>query len=1041
MSENRFESVVELTAALTGAPVCLLTKIEEGQAEFLARKGITLDQAATDGSFCGVTVENPGSVLHVPDARQDPRFSGDDAPVLYFDDQPLISYIGVPVVDQQGLPVGTVCALDTVPRAYTKDVTRSLERLADYASSLMGGESPGDRPADFDINIDDLTGLSTRAALVGDAYVSKGRRDMVAVADLTGMTGINADLGRAHGDRILQEAAESLRQAMPETAQVARIGGDAFAVVGSAHTGWEHLTREMLATIKGPFSTPDGGKIQLGAVVGVAISEGPDELMEGLIGRAESAVKLAKLKGPGAVVLSSESCTAVDSRQAHIRNFLHDSLSRDELTVAYQAITDLNTGSVIGTEALCRWKHPELGVVAPNEFIPMMEEAGLIRGLTDHVLTTALQDFADGQLPGTNVSVNVSPTEIDSELPARIQAALEATGTKPNDLILEVTEQINDLNREDMIGSLRQIADMGVSLAIDDFGAGSTSVAQLRSLPVSRLKLDRSLVQDLGGEDSSRADIVIRSIVGIADGLGLELVAEGVETAVQADLLREALVTMAQGFFFSRPEWITEFGLPIKVAAEAESLASSFFDRTRDMAFVSKSNRVIRWNRHFQERLGWSDDEIKGSTLADIFHPADSSTIRKALLDPESDASWSAEARLRTREGTFIDTLLSISSDAGAGLKVVAAADIGQLKKLEENRTQLNETLSAIAELQDEYIERGLSRAWWEKALARVVEVSECGFGFVGRITADENGEKILHSYALSNIAWNDWSRSVFDDYFEGGLQFKDPDTLYGATVTKGETVLTNDAPHDHRAGGTPEGHPTLRNYAGIPLVYEDEVIGMVGLANRPQGMDERLVEILEPLTSHLAKIVQLDLKVREAGIMPADSNGTGAERSTLPKVHEIGRATARAMPAVLASYSAAAASVVIRETVTELVPNAIVAFQDVEGDPLPDTGDPLIGVSSLSCQALATGIPTISKPGLQIETCGHANPRCYATICVPVVGGQEQIGLISVEIPSAVDLSPEQPVTVAESLLQMLVTLASGLAVKLPEDFLTETA
>ena len=215
----------------------------------------------------------------------------------------------------------------------------------------------------------------------------------------------------------------------------------------------------------------------------------------------------------------------------------------------------------------------------------------------------------------------------------------------------------------------------------------------------------------------------------------------------------------------------------------------------------------------------------------------------------------------------------------------------------------------------------------------------------------------------------------------------------------------------------------------------------MVGLANRPQGMDERLVEILEPLTSHLAKIVQLDLKVREAGIMPADSNGTGAERSTLPKVHEIGRATARAMPAVLASYSAAAASVVIRETVTELVPNAIVAFQDVEGDPLPDTGDPLIGVSSLSCQALATGIPTISKPGLQIETCGHANPRCYATICVPVVGGQEQIGLISVEIPSAVDLSPEQPVTVAESLLQMLVTLASGLAVKLPEDFLTETA
>lgn len=1038
--ETKFESVVELAASVTGAPVCLLTKVEKGGAGFLATKGISLDENGVEGSFCEATIENPGSWLEVPDSREDPRFPDEEGPGLCFDDKPLISYIGVPVLDRNGLRIGAICAMDTVPRNYPQEVRDSLDRLAEYASSLIEVQTHSDRSEGSDV--DPLTRLPNRAAVVGDSRIYPGQRDMVAVADLSGMTEINVDLGRDYGDLVLKEIAGELREAMPDSAQVARVGGDSFAVVGSASTGWEKLAVDMLAAIKGPFETPDEGKIQLSAAIGVAVSEGSDELMGDLMGRAESAMKLAKRKGPGSVLLAAQDAVSPDSRQARIRNHLHGSLSGGEFNVAYQTIVDLKTGSAIGTEALCRWHHPELGAVAPDEFIPMMEETGLIRGLTDFVLATALHDLGDGQLPGQEVSVNLSPSEIDRALPGRIRAALKLARVEPTNLVLEVTEKINELNREEVLVSLRDVSDMGVRLAIDDFGAGSTSVAQLRSFPISRLKLDRTLVQDLGGADSSRAEIVIQSMAGIADGLGIDLVAEGVETEIQAELLRKAQVRLAQGWLFSRAEAIGELGLPAKVAAEAEDLAESFFERTSDMAFISKANRIIHWNRHFQDRLGWSEEEIRSSTLADLFHPGDRASIQAALEDPGLDSSWGVEARIRTREGAYIDTFLSVTSDTGRGTRVVAAADISRLKKLEETGQRLNSTLTAIAELQDEYIGRGLSRAWWEKALARVVEVSECGFGFVGRITEDENGDPILHSYALSDIAWNDWSRSVFDEYFEGGLQFKEADSLYGATMARGETVLTNDAPHDHRAGGTPEGHPALRNYAGIPLVYEGETIGMLGLANRAQGMDEELVELLEPLTSHLAQVVHLDRKIRASGVLSEDSAGIGAERSILPKLQEIERLTARAMPAVLSSESAADASVVIRNAVTELVPNANAAFQGVEGGPLPNAAsNELSGVSRLSCRALATGTPKISKPGLMLDSCEHADPRCYATFCVPINGEGGQIGLVSVSVPSAVDLSSEQPATVADSMLQMLVTLTSGLAMKVQPDVPTEPA
>jgi len=224
-----------------------------------------------------------------------------------------------------------------------------------------------------------------------------------------------------------------------------------------------------------------------------------------------------------------------------------------QLVVHYQPIVRLSGAEWIGAEALVRWNHPVLGLVNPDEFIPLAEDLGLVGAIDQHVLRVALHDMAAGRVPGHEIAINVSPADLVPGFPDVVAAELWDSGVAPASLVIEVTERLRVDQQPDAIQVLNELVDLGVRVAVDDFGAGATSLAHLRQMPVSRLKLDRALVADLDGPDARRAALVVRALAQLSSDLGVEVLGEGVETPAQAEMLISEGVVLGQGFLFGRP--------------------------------------------------------------------------------------------------------------------------------------------------------------------------------------------------------------------------------------------------------------------------------------------------------------------------------------------------------------------------------------------------------------------------------------------------------------------------------------------------------
>ena len=244
---------------------------------------------------------------------------------------------------------------------------------------------------------------------------------------------------------------------------------------------------------------------------------------------------------------------ADSGRARTIRVGLPDAVDANQLVVHYQPIVRLSGAEWIGAEALVRWNHPVLGLVMPDEFIPLAEDMGLIGAIDQHVLRVALHDMAAGRVPGHEVAVNVSPADLVPGFPDVVAAELWDSGVAPASLVVEVTERLRVDQQPEAIQVLNELVDLGVRVAVDDFGAGATSLAHLRQMPVSRLKLDRALVADLDGPDARRAALVVRALAQLSSDLGVEVLGEGVETPAQAEMLISEGVVLGQGFLFGRP--------------------------------------------------------------------------------------------------------------------------------------------------------------------------------------------------------------------------------------------------------------------------------------------------------------------------------------------------------------------------------------------------------------------------------------------------------------------------------------------------------
>ncbi|MDQ3757952.1 MAG: bifunctional diguanylate cyclase/phosphodiesterase, partial [Actinomycetota bacterium] len=382
----------------------------------------------------------------------------------------------------------------------------------------------------------------------------------VLFVDLDRFKVVNDGLGHAAGDELLVEVGRRLRDTIRPSDTVARFGGDEFVVLLDEVASEEHAL-DVAARIGDLFSVPfllSGREVSVSASVGVAVSTGrPGEDAETLVRDADAAMYRAKERGKARVEIFDDAIRMRAVRRLETEQALRRAVERGELELAYQPGVRIENGQVAAVEALARWRHPERGVISPMEFIPIAEETGLILRLGNWVLEQAVALSSRLQWasePGhvMTVAVNLSARQLgDPGLVDRIRSLLRDHSLPPRGLSLEITESVLMEDAESARRMLSDLKDLGVYIAVDDFGTGYSSLAYLKRFPVDALKVDKSFVDGLGRESEDSA--IVRAIVMLAQTLGLDTVAEGVETQQQLDELVPLGCVFAQGYHFARP--------------------------------------------------------------------------------------------------------------------------------------------------------------------------------------------------------------------------------------------------------------------------------------------------------------------------------------------------------------------------------------------------------------------------------------------------------------------------------------------------------
>lgn len=410
---------------------------------------------------------------------------------------------------------------------------------------------------------DALTGLFNRFSLqelTQQTLASAARRrESVAMLflDLDKFKQINDTLGHGAGDLLLIDVAQRLRASVRDSDIVARLGGDEFVVVltgldGPATVG--QVADKISRSLSLPFEI-SGKSINTSASIGISLFPADAKDVEKMMGHADLAMYHAKGIGPSSYQFFTFEMNQANLERITLEQDLGDALVREEFVLHYQPQINTVTGEVFGVEALVRWNHPTKGMIPPAEFIPAAEMNGLIFPLGEWVLNTAcaqLRIWLDTGFIDLRMSVNVSARQFEDEtLLVRVEQALEKHKLAPGQLELELTESVMFKNPQKAIDQMRRFRAVGVNLAIDDFGAGYSSLNYLRKLPVNRLKLDSDLIRDIQTNTSTHS--ICAATIRLAGDLGLDVIAEGVETQGEYDSLKLLHCPGIQGYFHSKP--------------------------------------------------------------------------------------------------------------------------------------------------------------------------------------------------------------------------------------------------------------------------------------------------------------------------------------------------------------------------------------------------------------------------------------------------------------------------------------------------------
>jgi diguanylate cyclase (GGDEF)-like protein len=410
---------------------------------------------------------------------------------------------------------------------------------------------------------DQLTGVANRALFADRLDLALRRREReggdiaVLFIDIDGFKRINDHLGHSGGDRALRTAADRMQSAIRPADTLARLGGDEFTVLCDGLPDAQTpiaIAERIAARLAEPIALGDT-EVVLRASVGIAVTtNGKSHNPERLVHEADQAMHEAKQRGGGRVQLFEPGLRRPAGNGIVLESDLRRSIPGD-LRAVYQPQVSLCDGSIVGAEALVRWDHPHRGVVSPGEFIPIAEQSGLILELGRWMLTEACAEGARlGEIAGrpSRISVNVSARQFaDPSLIADVESALSESGLAPERLQLELTESILIHDLSAGVEVVERLKELGVSIALDDFGKGYSSLSYLKALPIDVIKIDRSFVSDL---PDCREDLaIVSAVVSFAGALGMDVLAEGVETQAHVDALLELGCDHAQGFLFHRP--------------------------------------------------------------------------------------------------------------------------------------------------------------------------------------------------------------------------------------------------------------------------------------------------------------------------------------------------------------------------------------------------------------------------------------------------------------------------------------------------------
>jgi diguanylate cyclase (GGDEF)-like protein/PAS domain S-box-containing protein len=407
---------------------------------------------------------------------------------------------------------------------------------------------------------DALTGLANRTLLEDRMRLARARAARsgqsygLLVIDIDHFKLFNDSLGHGAGDALLCELAKRIDAELRPADTAARLGGDAFAVLLEDGSGAQIVAERLRRVIAAPYHQGER-TLHMTASIGVAYGDG-GRTVEETLAEADLAMYASKDSGRNATRIFTTDLRERAMDRLELGAQLPAAIDRDELVLEYQPIVELSSDRVYGVEALVRWQHPQRGLLGPGQFVPLAEENGAIVALGDWVLRAALDQLAEWDrhpaTAGLSISVNISAHQLDQDgFVARVAALLRHSHVDPARLLLELTESTVVADPGSAAHNLMALRELGVRLAVDDFGTGVSGLSQLRSFPLDVLKIDRSFVNGIEA-DAAKLDLV-RGIIQLADTLDLAVVAEGIERPEQRDCLRALSTTYGQGYLFSRP--------------------------------------------------------------------------------------------------------------------------------------------------------------------------------------------------------------------------------------------------------------------------------------------------------------------------------------------------------------------------------------------------------------------------------------------------------------------------------------------------------